>query len=120
MQLYYGARLVAFIKETVPNIPSATPTLLVGQDPRRIRYELIFTNFDSGPLDILLGQTLDALTTIGLEYQVPENSTLIIERSFLTDLDGVTVSVFCNATGSGFTISSRETILTPAPVDEGP
>jgi hypothetical protein len=123
VQLYYGARLVASVIETVNEVASDAAGLLLNQDPRLIKYEIQMSNTDTvNPLQVFLGSTLDAVLggTNFLEYNIPINETVIVERNFFTDLDAVTLPVFVFPQGANFAITTRETFLTPAPVDEGP
>jgi len=119
-ELYFGWRMVTSLTENYVSVSTSAPFQVLGQDPRRIRYEIITTN--SGMADILVtfNDSLDNVNNIGTTYGIPAGETLIIERSFLTDLDAVTIPVWGGTTASSIAMATRETFLTPAPVDELP
>ena len=120
VQLYYGARLVANVIETNPPDTSVNPGQILSQDLRRIRYEIIFSNNGSGAVQAFLSDTLDGVNAGPQIYTVPGFSTIVIDRTFLTDLDAVTLPLFSSTSNVNCVISVRETFLTPAPIDEGP
>ena len=121
-QLYYGARLVANVKVSqAPDDAYTTQGLLIGQDPRRIKYELIFGNTDNGTAhQVYLGTNIDTVNSNPESYSLPPDATIVVSRSFLTDLDAVTMEVWVVITDPTVYVAARETFLTPAPVDEGP
>jgi hypothetical protein len=121
VQLYYGARLVADVRQTFVNYDGASPTpqLLLAQDPRRVRYE-IWMNGGSSTATIEMGQLKDFDSQQTMEALFLAGNTFRIERSFLTDLDAVTFELYAQGGGANVDITVRETFLTPAPVDEGP
>lgn len=123
VELYFGWRMVAAVTETLNGLNTDVAGLLLSQDSRRIRYEINMANPDpANPLSVGLASTLDGVDNNPQIYQIPPSSTLVVKRSFLTDLDAVTWSVFMKAVQASdlFEISTRETFLTPAPVDELP
>jgi hypothetical protein len=120
VELYYGARMVVSITENSNNLSNAAPQQILGQDPRRIRYEIIVTNAGAAAIVFWLNASQDAVANIASQYTVGAGRSIVIERDFLTDLDAVTVPVWGQANSGGLTVSTRETFLTPAPVDEGP
>lgn len=120
VELYFGWRLVASVIEKSNNLDNTKPQLILGQDPRRIRYEIIVTNPDATAHNCYLDASPDAVTNIASEYAIAPHSSLIIERTFLSDLDAVTMPVWGQAGAAGLSVATRETFLTPAPVDEVP
>jgi hypothetical protein len=123
VQLFYGVRLVASILEQDNQLTTGQTGPLIAQDPRRIRYEIIMGNYDTAYLYVGIAETLDELTAAAgppQTYVVPPASTIIVERNWITDLDAVTLPLFVQPIGTSFVISTRETFLTPAPIDEGP
>lgn len=120
VELYYGWRMVTDIIETDNQLDSGVTGPLLQQDPRRIAYDIIMTNYAGTNLEVNFGKTFDLANTAAENYVVGPNSTVVVSKNFLTDLDAVTLPVFINSTGTGFQISTRETFLTPVGVDELP
>lgn len=120
VELYYGARMVASIVET--QIPAAANTLfqLLAPDPRRIAYELIFANGVNAINQFQIGSPQTDAPGNQQFYSIPPGGTLIIKRNFLEDLDAVGIELGCKIFGAAITVSTRETFLTPIPVDEMP
>lgn len=118
VQLYYGVRMVAAIIENeVQGGGGWSPLIL--QDPRRIRYEIIIRNADpANAAEVQIGTppTFDLGTA--QDYEVGIDQTLVIDRNFLTDLDAVTIALNFFCSNENVVISTRETFLTPPPVDE--
>jgi hypothetical protein len=121
VELYYGWRIVSFLKETSGPVSTGNPQLLIDQDPRRISYEITLSSAsDAGVAIISIGTQTDVQQGLGQDYYLQPQTTIVVRRSFLTDLDTVCQEVwFTNADGFG-DIEAREVILTPAPVDEVP
>jgi hypothetical protein len=120
VQLYYGLPMVVNTKSTV--FPaSAAPYLILGQDPRRIRYE-IWLNPSSVEVEanILLGTPAEIDAGMGVSLTPGNTDGPVVERDFLTDLDGVTIAQMILDSSGEVVFSVRETFLTPAPVDEIP
>jgi hypothetical protein len=120
VQLYYGARLVASIIENSIGLNPGAIVKLLGQDPRRVRYEIILANTTAAAASVGINASQDAVSNIFSTYAINAGDTLIIDRNFFTDLDAVTLSVWAEVGTGSLNISTRETFLTPAPVDEGP
>ena len=118
--LYFGARIVTTPKTSLFSLNSVTPGpfAILAQDPRRIKYELTITGFNTSFLTIGTQAEIDAETGqyIAFDFQ----STLVIARDWITDQDAVTTPLFALWFQGGVSIYVRETILTPAPVDEVP
>jgi hypothetical protein len=120
VELYYGARMVTDLVENY--FPSVVnPIVILQQDPRRIRYEVIIS-YTTGPNPgaVVLGSPRTNAVGIGQTYWLNPGETIIVERDFLTDLDAVTIELDNLGGTPGIVISTRETFLTPTPVDEGP
>jgi len=120
VELYFGWRYVVTISENAFT-PSMTPYLILNQDPRRIRYEIWINvvNVVAGAT-VLLGSpaAIDAGTAPNLQPFSFYNGPLV--RDWITDGEAVTLPVMVSD-GTGVIIfSTRETFLTPAPVDELP
>jgi hypothetical protein len=118
VQLYYGVRMVASIIEGQPFFTPNLPKQILQQDPRRIRYEIILANSDAATQIAGLGSTDDIAFNTGQLYQVAPGASMVIERSFLSDLDAVTIPLSAFVTSANLVISTRETYLTPLPADE--
>lgn len=120
VQLYYGARMVAVAKYNFINVDT-TGEMVLNQDPRRLSYEIVVTNNKATFINVFEGATLDAvLNTTGIFYLVPPHSSIVIKRDFFTDLDAVCSPVFMLGPNTDCFVSTRETFLTPIPVDETP
>ena len=121
VELYYGARMVTSVTETKFSA-SATPYLILNQDPRRIRYEVWYdtTNL-AAPTSIRIGTPAAIGSGEAISFD-PFISvyTLPLVRDFLTDLDSVCLALMVSDSSGQLIVSTRETFLTPAPVDEVP
>ena len=120
VELYYGMRIVTRSVWSSPTNVTGQTNLLLNQDSRRIRYEILMANFDGTFLDVSMGPTREFAASNAFKYVVPGQSSMVVERNFITDGDAVTEAVYAFPNGNNFNISLRETILTPAPVDEVP
>jgi hypothetical protein len=118
VQLYYGVRMVAQITESQPILNNSTFTTVIQQDPRRIRYEIIIVNDDAAKQEVDLATGTADDPNFNLVYVIPPGVTMVIERSFLSDLDGVTAGIMGLSSNSNVHLSVRETFLTPLPADE--
>ena len=120
VELYFGWRAVTTVIQIGYSPTATVPFQLFGPDPRRIRYEVIFASFDAA------SQEADLATKAALDsgnheiYAVPPGGTIKIERNFLTDLEAVTLDQWCALGTATLFVSTRQTFLTPAPVDEVP
>lgn len=118
VQLYYGLRFAVGIAENVW-FNTAAAQQLMQPDPRRIRYEIVLSNQDpAADLVVFLGSSEEFVNTAGIQYTVKAGETLVIERTFLTDADNVTLPVWGLWALAAAQVSTRETFLTPLPVDE--
>lgn len=123
VELYFGARMVVSLVEKSPTIAVGTTAVVLQQDPRRIRYELVLTSSFNGALSVLVGSPASFEAGTAALYRAVTNGQIVIERDFLTDMEGVCLPVAIQPTaaeGSPAIASTRETFLTPAPVDEFP
>lgn len=123
VELYYGVRMIAQIKESLFNIAPGVMTQILTSDPRRIRYE-INVSFDDVTSDtaVAIGTPQSFDTGTVQAYQLATGSALApfagmfrVERSFLNDLDAVTLPLNCQTASSPCTVTVRETFLTPVP-----
>ena len=105
-------------RATFPTNPFGT--ILMTQDPRRIRYEIILANTSGASVQFILGTQAAVVSGNVAEYSVMPGDTLIIERNFRSDMEGVVLDQMLQAVSGVITPSVRETILTPLPVDEEP
>jgi hypothetical protein len=120
VELYYGARMVVSVKESFFT-PTATWAQIMSQDARRIRYELILTNTDGGGNhNIRIGTPGTNDLGTAQSYFVAAQQSLVIQRSFEYDLEGVCLPLNALCNSGVITVSVRETFLTPPPVDEFP
>jgi hypothetical protein len=118
--LYYGAYMVMVPKETLYVVGTTAPTQILSQDPRRIKYEIAVTP-QTAPDDISIATSLDASQNfLGMDYEVPDTTVLIIERSFLSDGDSVTLPLWAMGDTTSWSVTVREIFLSTAPVDETP
>jgi hypothetical protein len=120
VQLYYGARLVASVIENTFALATNAQQLLFGQDPRRIKYEIIVQNLQTTAADIEMGTPSADDASTDQFYAILPGNSLVVSRDFLTDLDSVCLAIELFNNGVPVIVSTRETFLTPAPVDEGP
>jgi hypothetical protein len=116
--LYYGFPMVGVPRETLFFLTTTAVTLILGQDPRRIKYEIVLANQTGGNLIVYIGSQSQMDVAKAAVYIVPTGGTLSIKRSFLTDLDSVCLPLLARLPGGSMEISVREIILTPAPADE--
>lgn len=120
VELYYGWRVVVSITETNPPVNDASTVQILQLDLRRIRYEIILANSGGGPISAFIATNPDLVNTVPQSYFVEAGDTVQIERDFLTDMEGVTLPLWCAIANNGLFVSVRETFLTPAPIDEVP
>lgn len=118
VELYYGARMVADVKETVVAFGGTLLARILKQDPRRIGYEIVLANEDAAAQEFDLTSITGGSNNSVTAYSVAPGESEVIKRSFLTDLDSVTKEVWCTISVNTQLVSVRETFLTPAPVDE--
>jgi hypothetical protein len=120
VELYYGARMVANLIENVIGSPTASAPIL-GPDPRRIKYEIILANQSATVGDVVFLASVGGADTPNPQaYAVPPAGTIIVKRDFFTDLDAVTAAIFGLEQNGTVLITTRETYLTPVPIDELP
>lgn len=120
VELYFGWRMVTDLVENFPYFTATEQFVLMAQDPRRIRYEIVVENLDVIPQIMQIGSPRAFASSNAEQYSILPGDTKRIMRDFLTDLDGVTIEVDCIASALTLGITTRETFLTPAPVDELP
>lgn len=119
VQLYYGVRMVTSVSETHYG-ESGGQLQLLGQDTRRIKYTIVVANFGDDPDEIGLWTNGGADAQNPQIYSVLGNATLVVERTFLTDLDSIALPVFAFDANGTASYSVREVFLTPLPLDEPP
>jgi hypothetical protein len=120
VELYFGARMVAALKETF--FPAITPSSIIpimDQDPRRVAYEINLSNFNEGFAIVFVGSPTAMGQQQGQTYFIPAGETVQIARNFFTDLDAVAIPQSL-LSESSLDVSVRETFLTPLPADELP
>lgn len=121
VQLYYGARMVASVIEKETSVATADKVFQVlAADPRRIRLEITLTSIAAAGNSLRLGRAQDTVVTSGLVFVFLPNTTYYLVRDFFTDFDAVTSPLFAYGTALGMAVSTRETFLTPIPIDELP
>jgi len=119
-ELYFGGRTAVFTKNT-QFIDIVTVTQILQRDPRRIRYEIYFSDQNgAGGSSAALGTRDEVAAGLGLYLSFANLSTFPIERDFSTDAEAVTEEQWIGIQSGAFNVSVRETILTPLPVDESP
>ena len=120
VQLYYGARMVANIIEAEPS-NSGPPAPLIGADPRRVKYEIIISEGSGAAFAIAaVGSQASFDAGTSAIYSIPPGGTVVISRDFFTDLDSVCLELWGAIVGGQISFSTRETFLTPIPIDEAP
>jgi hypothetical protein len=120
VELYYGARMVVQVLENAI-IPTANVQgQLLGQDIRRLKYEIVVANTDAVAHFFEVGSPASMDIGTNTEYFLAANTSFTIERSFLTELEGVTLELAYFTDSALVQIGTRALILTPAPVDEVP
>lgn len=119
--LYYGFPMVADEKSNQFNLPNDSSLVpILGQDPRRIKYEIVLENVGTPGGQIQVGTQTELDNGTNLEYSLAGHTTVVVRRDFLTDLDSVCSALFASTAVNSMFVSVRETFLTPAPVDEVP
>jgi hypothetical protein len=116
--LFYGVRMVASILEANPALNNTAPIQLIGQDPRRIRYEIILANNGDAVDTAFIGSQASFDPGTSQQYYLNAGDTLIIERNWITDLDAVTINLWGVTSNGNIGVTTRETFLTPAGNDE--
>jgi hypothetical protein len=120
VELYFGARMVANIIENEP-ANSGQPAPLIGADPRRIKYEIIISEGSGAAFAIAaVGSQASFDNGTSAIYSIPPGGTQVITRDFFTDLDSVCLELWGAIVGGQISFSTRETYLTPVPVDQLP
>jgi hypothetical protein len=118
VELYFGVRMIAIIAENEVALDGDVD-VLIGPDPRRIRYEIILAQQNAAVAQVAIGtpQSFDLGTS--QFYVLGQGDTIVIERNFFDDLDAVTLPLSIQLQSeSSCTVSTRETFLTPLPTDE--
>lgn len=120
VELYFGARMVMALVENNVEADGTIQTI-INQDQRRIRYEIVAVNLSAiAPNFFNTGSRLAFANGTPAQYMIPPGATIVITRDFFTDGDAVCIEVQAQAQLSTVGFSTRETFLTPAPVDEVP
>jgi len=120
VQLYYGARMVVSIIENNILASAGSSSDLFALDPRRIRYEIVVMNGSGGDATFTVGTPAADQAGTDEQYAIGAGQNVVIDRNFITDFDAVTLPQTLFASGGNLSVSTRETFLTPAPVDEIP
>jgi hypothetical protein len=121
VQLYYGARMVAVPKEQLIFLSTLDLAVAVlGQDPRRISYEIVVTGGAGASGLFYVGTKTEMDTNAAAVYRFVANVSTTIKRDFFTQLDAVCLPLFVRAGIVPIEVFVREIILTPSPIDEGP
>jgi len=121
IEIFFGARMVTTVRESQVKL-GVTPTEIIGQNPSRIRYE-IWVAPNVVPSNYLaIGSPAAVDRKVGaFFYTETQSQPPTFVRDWLTDGEGVCLPV----SGAVYSVDTvyayaRETILTPAPVDELP
>jgi hypothetical protein len=120
VELFYGNRIVVSVIEKRFTPDSVSRLTLMTPDTRRISYEIVIIN------DGIVGHFTAVGTGAAIDQNRAENfavlpgSSIIIRRNFITEMENVCLDVVALATSADIQYSTRETFLTPAPVDEIP
>jgi hypothetical protein len=121
VELYYGRRMVVNVRQTAWSPTLGVPLEILQQDPRRIRYEIVIECTGTARIYTDIGTQADQDSENTLEYQTQVGENTIIERNFLSDMEGVTlqqIALFTSAGAGAPVVAVRETFLSPLPVDE--
>jgi hypothetical protein len=120
VQLYYGVRMVTNLIENEGGFFDTQPVQIISLDPRRIAYDIVMENFGDAN-DVALVSTIGGLDPpVQAHYGIFPGATQVISRSFLTNLDAVTMPVFACSVNGNIRFDTREVFLTPLPIDEPP
>jgi hypothetical protein len=116
--LYFGVRMVATLNENLYFISASGQTQqILGQDPRRISYEITF-EAGASPGVLYIGNQAQMDASQAAVYRL-NGDTIVIARNWFVDLDAVTLPLLARAGSTApYEIFVREIILTPAGVDE--
>lgn len=118
VELYFGVGMVTNIVENFQNLLAVTSVIL-GPDPRRIKYEIILANTSATlPTSVQIGFSGGIDLNAPQVYNLAPGATIVIERTFFSDLDSVTLPLWGVASGNGCFVSTREVFLTPPAVTE--
>jgi hypothetical protein len=119
-ELYFGGRFVVTIKNT-QFLDLSAITRILSQNPSRIRYEIFIADaVGAAGSQLVLGTSDEVRNNQGIFIQVANLVTMQIVRDFTTDAEGVVPELWCQFLSGAFSVSVRETILTPLPADESP
>jgi hypothetical protein len=120
VELYLAGRMVVTILENLTNTGAASPVVLL-QNPSRIRYEVILGNNNVvGINGVEIASPAACDSGFGPTYFLNPGQTIVIQRDYQTDGEAVCLPLNCVPIHGVTMISTRETILTPLPVDESP
>lgn len=114
------ARVAVSIIENAFSLADGLTHQILKLDPRRIRYEIVLSNGGNATDFLLVGSKTPVDLGNALEYKLLAGTTAVIVRDFKTDLDAVVIDVWAANNQQPFTVTVRETFLTPLPVDETP
>ena len=117
VELFYGFPLRTIVRaQSFSSVTGLQP--LLTPDPRRIKYEIVCVNLASStPAGIVIGTPTELGTENALEILAQAGGQVVIERSWILDLDSVVEALVYEVQFGTFVISTRETILTPPGVD---
>jgi len=116
--LYYGFPTVASARSLFYGLLAAGTYTILPADPSRIGYEIVGANFSGGATRFFVGSPGEMDANAAMVYLVNSHESLIIQRTFLTDLDSITQEVQLRTDGSAIDFSVRVITLSPLPNDE--
>lgn len=118
--LYFGARMRTNIQEIYigPVVAASGKLVVLGPDPRRIKYEIFIAAAIAGLVE--LGSPAAVQAAKGQIYGVALDTTTIIERTWIGDMDAVTMPVSLLVSSGAMVVTARAVYLTPIPVDQAP
>lgn len=119
VELHFGRRVQMRTRFTQINPTVNTARMLIGNDPRRIRYELVISSTQAVTQQALTGTQAALQAGAGEAFELTLSLlNVLIVRDFTTDGDAVTEEVWVQSNNANALFSCRETLLTPLPVDE--
>jgi hypothetical protein len=118
VELYYGARMVTATRHKTILFSASVQAQILTVDPRRIGFNLVLGNEGAASILISISDTQTDIANNALLYDVPVGGSILVNRSFLSDLDSVSSELWMLCGDTNLDVSVRETFLTPLPEDE--
>lgn len=119
VQQFLGKRVAMTTKYTSVALLANETTQVITADPRRIRLEITLVGASGVAGDkMTIGTQATIQAGVGQVFQFPIAGMAYLARDYWSDGDAVCQELWVLNGGNPTTITTRETLLTPLPVDE--